>query len=63
MEHSRNKVLCCQKKFGEVLRARKFYNQVKKVKIKLLVYNINKKAGEIICIKLGISTEPAFHVQ
>ena len=63
MEHSRNNVLCCQKKFGEVLRARKFYNQVKEVKIKLLVYNINKKAGEIICIKLRISTEPIFHIQ
>jgi len=40
-----------KRKFGEVLRARKFYNQVKETKIKLIVYNINKKVGEIICIK------------
>ena len=47
-----------KRKFGEVLRARKFYNQVKEIKIKLIVYNINKKVVEIICIKLRISTEP-----
>lgn len=47
-----------KRKFGEVLRARKFYNQVKEIKIKLIVYNINKKVLEIICIKLRISTEP-----
>ncbi|NLN44926.1 MAG: transposase, partial [Methanosarcina sp.] len=32
-----------KRKFREVLRARKFYNQVKEVKAKLIVYNINKK--------------------
>jgi len=37
-----------KRKFGEVLRARKFYNQVKEIKIKLIVYNINKKAVQII---------------
>jgi hypothetical protein len=47
-----------KRKFGEVLRARKFYNQVKEIKIKLRVYNINKKVVEIIHIKLRISTEP-----
>ena len=40
------------------LRARKFRNQVKEIKVKLIVYNINKKGIEIICIKLRISTEP-----
>jgi len=39
-----------KRKFGEVLRARKFYNQVKEIKIKLIVYNINKKVVEIVCI-------------
>ena len=39
-----------KRKFGEVLRARKFYNQVKEIKIKLIVYNINKKVVEIIYI-------------
>ena len=47
-----------KRKFGEVLRARKFYNQVKEIKIKLIVYNINKKVVQIICIKIRISTEP-----
>jgi transposase len=47
-----------KRKFGEVLRARKFYNQVKEIKIKLIVYNINKKVVQIICIKIGLSTEP-----
>jgi hypothetical protein len=39
---------------------RKYYNQVKEIKIKLLMYNINKKVIERICIKLAISTEPEF---
>ena len=42
------------------LRARKLRNQVKEVKVKLIVYNINKKVMEIIYIKLRISTEPFF---
>ena len=49
-----------KRKFGETLRARKFRNQVKEVKVKLIVYNINKKIIEIIYIKLRISTEPNF---
>ena len=47
-----------KRKFGEILKARKFNNQVKEIKIKLVVYNINKKVVEIVCIKLRISTEP-----
>ena len=47
-----------KRKFGETLRARKLRNQVKEVKVKLIVYNINKKVIEIIYIKLRISTEP-----
>ena len=42
---------CCKKKFGEALRTRIFYNQVKEIKVKLIVYNINKKIIEMICIK------------
>ena len=49
-----------KRKLGEVLRARKFFNQVKEIKIRLMVYNINKKVVKIICIKLRISTEPNF---
>jgi hypothetical protein len=47
-----------KRKLGETLRARKFLYQVKEIKIKLVVCNINKKVIEIICIKLRISTEP-----
>ncbi|BAW28318.1 hypothetical protein SAMN02910340_00244 [Methanosarcina thermophila] len=47
-----------KRKFGEVLRARKFFNQVKEIKIKLIVYNINKKVTERSASKLRISTEP-----
>lgn len=32
-----------KRKFGETLRARKFRNQVKEIKFKLIVYNIRKK--------------------
>ncbi len=47
-----------KRKFGETLRARKFRNQVKEIKFKLIVYNIDKKVVEIICVKLRISTKP-----
>ena len=49
-----------KRKFGETLMARKFRNQVKEIKLKLIVYNIDKKVVEIICIKLRIYTEPKF---
>ena len=45
-----------KRKFGETLRARKYYNQVKEIKIKLIVYNVDKKVIGIICVKLRIST-------
>jgi hypothetical protein len=32
-----------KRKFGETLRARKFRNQVKEIKFKLVVYKISKK--------------------
>jgi hypothetical protein len=51
-----------KRKFGEAIRARKFYNQVKEVKLKILLYNINKKVVEIICIKLSISIEPNIRI-
>lgn len=47
-----------KRKFGETLRARNYYNQVKEIKIKFIVYNIDKKFIGIICFKLRISTEP-----
>jgi len=47
-----------KRKFGDTLRARKYRNQIKEIKIKLIVYNMDKKIVETICIKLSISTEP-----
>ncbi|AKJ40578.1 transposase [Methanosarcina barkeri CM1] len=47
-----------KRKLRETIRSRKFRNQVKEIKFKLIVYNINKKVIEIICIKLRISTKP-----
>ncbi len=37
-----------KRKFGETLRARKLRNQVKEVKVKLIVYSIDKKVIKII---------------
>src|SRR5690606_35613760 len=51
-----------KRKFGETLRARKLRTQVKEVKVKLIVYNVNKKIIEIIYIKLRISTEPFIYL-
>ena len=48
------------RKFREVLREKKFHNQVKEIKLKLIVYDVNKNMVEIIYIKLRISTEPFF---
>ncbi|AKB49499.1 Mobile element protein [Methanosarcina barkeri str. Wiesmoor] len=31
-----------KRKFGEIVKARKFYNQVKEIKIEMIVYNIKK---------------------
>ncbi len=45
-----------KRKFGETVKARKFYNQVKEIKVKLLVYNINKKIISLFLIELRIST-------
>jgi hypothetical protein len=49
-----------KRKLGETLSTRTFRYQVKEIKIKLIIHNINKKVIEIICIKLRISTEPDF---
>ena len=49
-------------KFGELLREKESHNQVKYVKLKLRVYNVNKKIVEIICTKLRISTEPKMYI-
>jgi hypothetical protein len=47
-----------KRKFGERVKVRKFYNQVKEIKVKLLVYNINKKIVNSFWLKVRISTKP-----
>jgi Transposase DDE domain len=42
-----------KRKLGETLRAKKFRYQAKEIKIKLIVYNINRKVIEIICTKIS----------
>ncbi len=41
-----------KRKFGEILRVRKLRNQIKEIKIKLIVYNIDKKIIKIITVML-----------
>ena len=47
-----------KRKFGEIVKARKYYNQVKEIKIKMLVYNINKNIINSFWLKFRISTKP-----
>jgi hypothetical protein len=47
-----------KRKFGERVKVRKFYNRVKEIKVKLLVYNINKKIVNSFWLKVRISTKP-----
>ena len=46
-----------KRKFGERVKVRKFYNRVKEIKVKLLVYNINKKIVNSFWLKVRISTK------
>jgi hypothetical protein len=46
------------RKFGERVKARKFNNQVKEIKVKLFVYNISKKIVNSFWLKVRISTKP-----
>jgi hypothetical protein len=41
-----------------MLKARKFYKQVKEIKTKMLVYNINKKIIKLFRLTVRIFTEP-----
>ena len=47
-----------KRKFGEIVKARKYYNQVKEISVKMLVYNINKNIISSGWMKLRISTKP-----
>jgi hypothetical protein len=47
-----------KRKYGEELKARKYRNQVKEIKIKLIVNNLGIPAKVVYVIQIRISTEP-----
>jgi transposase len=47
-----------KRKYGEEMKARKYRNQVKEIKMKLLVHNIDRYARVKFVIQIRISTEP-----
>lgn len=47
-----------KRKYGEELKARKYRNQVKEIKIKLIVNNLGRYAKVVYVIQIRISTEP-----
>ncbi len=49
-----------KRKYGEEIKARKYWNQVKEVKIKLIVHNLGRCAKVVYVIQMRISTEPLY---
>ncbi|WP_394701102.1 hypothetical protein [uncultured Methanolobus sp.] len=47
-----------KRKYSEEIRAKGYWNQLKEVKFKLLVHNIDRYVKVIIVVKIRISTEP-----
>ncbi len=66
MYHNRNLVetmfSVLKRKYGEEIRAKKYWNQLKEIKFKLLVHNLDRYARVIFIIRMRISTEPKFHI-
>ncbi|WP_342306519.1 transposase [Methanolobus sp. ZRKC5] len=60
--HNRNLVetmfSVLKRKYGEAVRAKKYWNQVKEVKFKILVHNLDRYVKVIFIIQMRISTEP-----
>jgi hypothetical protein len=60
--HNRNLVetmfSVLKRKYGEEIRAKKYWNQLKEVKFKLLVHNLDRYVRVILIVKIRISTEP-----
>jgi len=50
--------LVLKRKYGEELKARKYRNQVKEIKIKLIVNNLGRYAKVVYVIQMRNSTEP-----
>jgi hypothetical protein len=49
-----------KRKYREELGARKYRNQVKEVKFKFLIHNIDRAISVSVIIQMRISTEPLF---
>ena len=49
-----------KRKYGEEIKARKYWNQVKEIKLKLIVHNLGRSAKVVYVIQTRISTEPFF---
>jgi len=47
-----------KRKYGEEINSRKYWNQVKEIKIKLIVHNLGMHAKVVYSIQMRISTEP-----
>jgi transposase len=51
-----------KRKYGEEIKARNYWNQVKEIKIKLLVHNLDIPVKVIYIVQMRISTEPHFQL-
>jgi len=49
-----------KRKYGEEIKARKYWNQIKEVKIKLLIHNLDRYIKVTYIAQMSISTEPIF---
>ncbi len=47
-----------KRKYSEEIRAKKYWNQVKEVKLKLLVHNLDMYVKVVLIIQMRISTKP-----
>jgi Transposase DDE domain. len=60
--HNRNLVetmfSVLKRKYGEEIRAKRYWNQLKEVKFKILVHNLDRYVKVILVVKMRISTEP-----
>ncbi len=60
--HNRNLVetmfSVLKRKYGEAVRAKKYWNQVKEVKFKILIHNLDRYVKVIFIVQMRISTEP-----
>lgn len=62
--HNRNLVetmfSVIKRKYGEEVKARKYWNQVKEIKMKLIVQKLGRCAKVVYTIQIRISTEPIY---